>query len=305
MTARILTALLREWAHRLGGEVAGAQVLCPGPGHDRRDRSLSVKLSTTSPLGFIAHSFAGDDWRVCRDYVAERLGLSNGAHVHVLVRESPRDRTTPIGAVLRLSTSRGELAVECWNEARDPRGTIAETYLRIRGLELVSEIAGAIVRFHPSCAWREGDRTIRVPAMVCAMRSIDGDELVAVHRTRLTPDGQKVERRMLGPSAGAAIKLDADDTVLAGLHIGEGVETCLAARQLGLRPTWALGSAVAIATFPILAGVECLTLLAEHDDASAKAVEACAHRWHAAGKEVLINRSAIGKDLADAVRGAA
>ena len=31
-------------AELLGGEVSGSQVLCPGPGHDVGDRSLSVKL---------------------------------------------------------------------------------------------------------------------------------------------------------------------------------------------------------------------------------------------------------------------
>ena len=30
-------------AELLGGDVQGAQVLCPGPGHDDGDRSLSVK----------------------------------------------------------------------------------------------------------------------------------------------------------------------------------------------------------------------------------------------------------------------
>ena len=45
---------------------------------------------------------------------------------------------------------------------------------------------------------------------------------------------------MLGVVAGAAVKLDAAGEALA---IGEGVETAMAARQLGLRPVWAVGSA--------------------------------------------------------------
>ena len=56
----------------------------------------------------------------------------------------------------------------------------------------------------------------------------------------------------MGPVGGAAIKLDADEDVLGGLHIGEGIETCMAARMLGLRPAWALGSAGEIAKFPVL-----------------------------------------------------
>jgi len=58
--------------------------------------------------------------------------------------------------------------------------------------------------------------------------------------------------------------------VLAGLNAAKGVETALAARRLGLRPARALGSAGAIAAFPVLLGVEYLTLLAENDEASAR-----------------------------------
>jgi putative DNA primase/helicase len=121
----------------------------------------------------------------------------------------------------------------------------------------------------------------------------------AVSRTFLDADGQKIERKFLGPTGGAAIKLDSDENVLGGLYIGEGIETCMAARAFGLRPAWALGSAGAIAAFPVLAGIECLTLLAEHDEASARAIQSCGNRWHAAGREVLVNRAIGGKDLAD------
>jgi hypothetical protein len=79
--------------------------------------------------------------------------------------------------------------------------------------------------------------------MVALFRSIETDKPQAVNRTYLDGNGKKkVERRFLGPVSGAAIILDANENVLRGLHIGEGIETCLAARQIGLRPTWALGS---------------------------------------------------------------
>jgi len=191
-----------------------------------------------------------------------------------------------------------------WDEALDPRGTIVEKpYLAGRALSLSEDLAGRVIRFHPRCPWREGESTIFVPAMVCAMRSIAIDEITAVHRTRLSPEGVKLDRRMLGVVAGSAIKLDADDTVTHGLHISEGIETAMAARQLGLKPTWALGSTTFIAAFPVLSGIECLTLLGENDTASAKAVEACAARWHAGGRMVLINKPARGNDLNDAIRG--
>ena len=47
-------------ARALGGNVSGCDVVAPGPGHSRADRSLSVKLDPSAPDGFIVHSFAGD-----------------------------------------------------------------------------------------------------------------------------------------------------------------------------------------------------------------------------------------------------
>jgi 5S rRNA maturation endonuclease (ribonuclease M5) len=62
-------------AELLGGNVSGAQVLCPGPGHGAGDRSLSVLIDANAPDGFVVNSFAGDDAIACRDYVRHRLGL--------------------------------------------------------------------------------------------------------------------------------------------------------------------------------------------------------------------------------------
>ena len=60
----------------LGGtKSARNSILCPGPGHGKRDTSMSVILGPEYPEGFAVHSFAGDDWRECRDYVRDKLGL--------------------------------------------------------------------------------------------------------------------------------------------------------------------------------------------------------------------------------------
>jgi hypothetical protein len=62
-------------AKLLGGEVSSGQVLAPGPGHSAADRSLSIKLESNAPDGFIVHSFCGDDPLACRDFVREKVGL--------------------------------------------------------------------------------------------------------------------------------------------------------------------------------------------------------------------------------------
>jgi hypothetical protein len=63
---------LQALAKALGGDVNGGQVLAPWPDHSATDRSLSVKLDSNAPDGFVVHSFAGDDPLVCRDHVRER-----------------------------------------------------------------------------------------------------------------------------------------------------------------------------------------------------------------------------------------
>jgi putative DNA primase/helicase len=91
--------------------------------------------------------------------------------------------------------------------------------------------------------------------------------------------------------------------VTQGICIGEGVETTLSGRQMGLRPVWSLVNTGGIANFPILPGIEGLHLFAENDanGASAKAVEECARRWHGPGRDVFIITPDVG-DLNDELR---
>lgn len=291
---------LANLARALGGEVIGRQVLAPGPGHSPRDRSLAVRPSFTGPFGFIAHSHCGDDWRACRDYVLDRLGVRHD----FCAPQERRPQRQP--AAVQDDEARTRRAVELWNEGRDPAGTLVERYLNSRALDLPASVAGQAIRFHPSIPWRDndGDELRRVPAMLAAFRAIKGDTITGVHRTALTNDGEKIGRKMLGVAAGSAIKLDEDAAVESGLVIGEGIETCLAARMLGFRPVWAMGAVGAITRFSVLAGVESLTILAETDDsgASERAVRACGARWHAAGREVLVVQPKRGGDINDALK---
>jgi putative DNA primase/helicase len=300
---------LRAIVRALGGEIAGGQVLAPGPGHSARDRSMSVRLSPSAPDGFLAFSHAGDGWRACRDYVRDRLGLPRAAWkedrgryqrptLAVRTAVAPKPKDEPQRAPGAFSPPDGDRiaeAIQRWREGVDPQGTLAEKYLNSRALAL-ADFAGEVLRWHPG-----------VGAMLALFRNLHTNRPQAISRTFLDAKARKLRRMFLGPVGGAAIKLDADDAVTMGLHICEGVETGMAARQLGLKPTWALGSAGAIAAFPVLSGIECLTLLAEHDDASERAVQVCAKRWHEAGREVLINqpRGPGAKDLNDVIGGTA
>jgi putative DNA primase/helicase len=292
-----MSAALREIARALGGEACGRSVLAPGPGHSRQDRSLQIIVDVDAPDGFSVHSYAGDHWRACRDYVRTALGLPG---FHPPRREPPRQAPQ---ASRNEDEARQRRALAIWREARDPRGTIVETYLNGRKLDLPDEAAGEVIRFHPRCPFG----IERLPAMICLVRNFATDTPQAIHRTALTPDGKKVERngktlRMsLGSIIGGAIKLDSDEDVTHGLCAGEGVETCLSARQMGLRPVWSAVSTSGIKKFPVLPGVAGLHLFAENDanDTSRKAIAICGRRWHDAGRDVHVVTPEIGNDLND------
>jgi putative DNA primase/helicase len=133
--------------------------------------------------------------------------------------------------------------------------------------------------------------------LIAAFCSIDDDKITAIHRIALNSDGTKLGRRMLGVVHGAAVKLDLK--INTEIAIGEGIETAMAARQLGIRPCWALGSVGAISFFPLLKGVKCLMILGEAGKASREAIQFCGPRWRKAGRQVRIVMPAIGSDLND------
>src|SRR5215213_9856008 len=123
---------LRSIARALGGEVLGRQVLCPGPGHSPKDRSLSVRLEPTAPDGILVHSYAGDDWRACRDHVLAYVGISLERN------QVARAGVTAYACVGRSNSDEAqrERALAIWDDSQDPRGTVVERYLERRGLEL-------------------------------------------------------------------------------------------------------------------------------------------------------------------------
>jgi hypothetical protein len=165
-----------------------------------------------------------------------------------------------------------------------------------RGLKLPDEIAYSVIRFHAGLYY-DGKY---LPAVVALLRDIKSDEPVGIHRTFLHRyDATKIDRRMLGVAKGAAIKFD---PTASSLVIGEGIETVLAAREGGFRPAWALGSAGAIARFPVLRGVCELIMLLENDATSQRNVSLCLQRYRDAGRTVKVIQSNAGSDFNDAWR---
>jgi hypothetical protein len=144
--------------------------------------------------------------------------------------------------------------------------------------------------------------------MVAPLTCITTGRVVGAHRTALTADGVKIGRRMFGTADGTAIMLDPLSAVTDTLHVAEGIETALAAREhYGMKPIWAMGSSAGIAGLPVLPKVKRLVVCGENDGgASRKAIAAVYARWNATGRTVeVVWPPAPFKDLNDAVMGGA
>jgi hypothetical protein len=191
-----------------------------------------------------------------------------------------------------------DFARRVWREAIPAAGTLAETYLASRGLTLP---ARKVLRFHPACR-RE---TERLPAMIALMQDPATGEPCGVHRTFLRHDGQGKapgQAKMMLGGAGV-VRLSPDSEVTTGLGLSEGIETGLSIIQVGQwSPVWAAGNAGAIAAFPVLRGVEALTIFADGDKAGTKAATTCAERWRGEGREVTVRAAPAGLDWNDIAR---
>jgi hypothetical protein len=207
-------------------------------------------------------------------------------------------------------------AMDIWREAVPIEETPAEIYLRVcRKVDIPDHASGAVLRFYPAC--RFGDT--HHPSLIALVRNIITDEPQAIIRTALNLDGTalkidgKTARKALGPVGGGAVKLTDMGEVTTCLGVGEGIETMLSMRktpEFGPSPVWALISAGGVASFPVLAGIECLWIAVDNDrpdqhgrQAGIEAALACSKRWTEAGREVYrVTPKRVGHDLDDVMR---
>jgi hypothetical protein len=298
---------------------------------EARRRGLRLKKASTSEFVGACPQCGGTDrfginlkkqvWR-CRqcapdggdtiEFVRLLDGVDFLTAVETLVGKSRATVRRPVAVELvekRAETS--PLWPVIWREAGPIADTLGERYLREdRKTRIVDLLPDAIrvVRFHPRLWHVETKR--RVSGIVALFRDIRTDEPCGINRTFLSDEAKKLGKaKMLGRAKDAAIKLTPDEEVSQGLTVGEGLETCLAALALGFCPMWCCGSSSAIASFPVLPGIESLTILGENADggANARAARACADKWIEAGEEVVLADvdPLFGEDMSDVLRGVA
>jgi hypothetical protein len=145
------------------------------------------------------------------------------------------------------SDQRIERALKIWDAAKPLARTLGEKYLtEIRALTKLGELDA--LRYHAG-----------FDAVMALMTDPVTNEPCGVHRTFLNRDGTKREKKMLGLQG--VVRLTPDEDVTQGLAITEGIENALAVLfHLDIAPCWAATCAGGIERFPLLGGIECLTI---------------------------------------------
>jgi phage/plasmid primase-like uncharacterized protein len=228
MTARELAA--RLGLHRSRRDWRGP---CPACGY------ADAFLLTDGKAGPIG-------WCACchnEDAIAQALG-SQGADPG-LGAATPRSQENDV----RDAQARLERAEKVWRGSGPVLGTAAAVYLDVRGVAHLATCRE--LRFRLDCPHPTGtiERRVRLPALVAAVRDVDG-KFLGVHRTFLRRDGTgkadiEPQKASLGPVCGGAVRLAPIEEVLAAgeLVLGEGIETSASAGLLMRLPAWAAISA--------------------------------------------------------------
>jgi len=140
-----------------------------------------------------------------------------------------------------------EWAIGIWRESKPAAGTLVESYLAKRGID-VAMIGGMppSLRFHPNLPSDSEPGSPSFPAMVAGVQDVDG-KVRGIHRTFLDRTGEakapigKQAKKMLGQCWGGCARFAAAGERLV---IGEGIETCLSVMQAlrlngDMTPVWA------------------------------------------------------------------
>jgi len=258
-------------------------------------RSMFVRLhdSARGPAGKWSDAATGEHGDLL-DVIRESLGLLDFAEVAAEARRFlslPHPEPVPTGRRRGTPAISGtaEAARRLWRIAQPITGTLAETYLRRRG---ITDLHGTgALRFHPNCYWRpehEGP-TETWPAIIAAVTDRDGD-MTGAHRTWLARDGlskapRDPPRKAMGDLLGNAVRFGTAQDVMAA---GEGIETILSLRQLlPQMPMAAALSAGHLAAILFPAHLRRLYIVRDNDPAGDSARDRLVERALAAGIETI------------------
>jgi hypothetical protein len=266
------------------GMWVGTYGLVRCPCHNDRKPSLKIRDDKTKRDGIDLICFAGCDWKDVK-VALQRQGLIDAAchggpknaTTAVLAKTGQREISPVVVKIGQQVDDHVDLAIKLWQQSIPLPDTLGWKYFtERRGLHI--GVLGPLdhaLRFHP------GKR-----AVIGLMTDPITNNPTGVHRTFLNNDATKRERKMLGHRG--VIRLSADENVTTALGICEGIEDGLAILISGWAPIWAATCAEEIKKFPVLPGIEALTIFADCDVVGTAAAQSCAERWRDSGCKIAI-----------------
>jgi len=280
----------------LGGKWSAGRGIACCPAHE--DKNPSLSLTDGSDGRLLLHCHAGCDFGAVRDALRAQ-GLLTG-------RGGP-DSAAPNGQAKRRAAERAHNVKRCnqaldlWRRAGPVNGSLAERYLKRRGITCPLPVT---LRYVADC-WHPGAK--RFPAL---LGNIEGSNGFAVHRTYLAPDGAgkadiSPSKTMLGPTMGGAVRLSSGS---GRLVIGEGIETALSLLSGlldGSMSVWAALSAGGMRGLRLPDRPGQLTIAADGDKVGQQAAQVLAERACALGWQVSLLPAPQGCDWNDVLTGKA
>lgn len=267
--------------------VGSHRITCPACGRGERDKTAGLTIGADGKGVLHCH----------RCHFVEAYRPKHGARLYTVAY-------APIKPVA--AQKHGTLSAfgrDLWSACK-PLAGIALGYLESRRCRIPP--ADGDLRYHLSLAHPTG---YVGPALVARITDAVTGQPMSLHRTWVLPDGRKADvdppRLLLGGhrKQGGVIRLWPNEAVTTGLGVAEGVETALSLAWAGM-PVWACVDAGNLAVFPVLPGIETLTIGADNDAAGVAAAQQCAQRWADADAEAYITRQAQN-DLNDVLKGVA
>jgi hypothetical protein len=294
------TQTAREITMRLGGKWHGGYGTARCPVHDDHAPSLSIRDGTRALL---VKCHAGCEGRDIfaelrrRGFIGGTITETDERRLEQMRRRRQKDDKAAKAAEEDRRRRRTAWALSIWRASRPAAGTLAEIYLRVRGITLSPPPS---LRYHPEL-WHS-ESGLSFPALIGGVQGPDG-KITAVHRTWLRSDGcgkapVSNEKMAYGPCGGGAVRLAKAAPEMA---IGEGIETCLSFLQETGIPIWATLGTSGMKSVILPDIVRDVIILVDLDRPGEDAAKEAAARFTNEGRRVRLLRPRTGKDINDAV----
>ncbi|MCH8998780.1 MAG: toprim domain-containing protein [Proteobacteria bacterium] len=286
------------------GRREGAEWRC-GSVQGEPGKSLGIRL--TGAKAGVWSDFADGSKGDPLDLIQACLGLDKGAAVlwakgWLGIADSastrPCERRRPPGPqhneAPRQDNPNRRLALEIWRASHPAPGTLAEDYLRGRGITIPIPHT---IRYHPGL--KHADTGLELPCLVAAVCNVER-KITGIQRTFLTMDGRKAPlnrpRMALGTLTGGAVRLA---PTIDRVWLAEGVEDALALMQMMGEPAWAVLGTGGFKTVELPESIKQVILAPDGDDAGQGIIQEAAARLTGQGRDVRAAKMPAGQDWCD------